>query len=249
LRLAGKRTLVTGASKGIGAAIAKTFASEGADVAINYRASEKEAKAIADSIEAMGRRGITIQADVSKSSEVDRMFDIIKKEFGELDVMVSNAGVADGKIWKAPFDKITLDMWEKVFSVDVFGTFLCTQRTIPLMSKGGKIITIASTPVLTGDKEGLVYASAKASVFTLTKALAQLLAPKITVNCMMLGAIETSWIDWLTKKDIAKLKSSIPLRRFGSPQDVANLAVFLASNESSYITGQGIIIDGGEVMR
>jgi 3-oxoacyl-[acyl-carrier protein] reductase len=216
---------------------------------VNYRTSEAEARKVVNSIRKGGGRVLAIQGDVSSPTDVRRIFTKIKRELGGLDVLVNNAGVADGKVWNAPLPALQLEDWKRVFAVDVFGAFLCAQGAAPLMKrKGGKIINIASTPVLTGDKDGLVYASAKASVLTMTKMLARTLAPTINVNCMILGAIDTTWVNWLSKEEVGTLKSSIPLRRFGEPEEVANLAVFLASGEANYITGQGIVIDGGEVM-
>ncbi len=249
LRLRGKTALVTGSSRGVGAAVARAYASEGARVVVNYRASAEEAEKVLDSIEKRGGHAIAIQADVSSPSDVQMMFGRVKREFGGLDILVNCAGVADGKIWKASVKDLKLESWRRVFGVDVFGTFLCAQEAVRMMErKGGKIVNISSTPVLTGDTQGLVYASAKASTLTMTKMLARMLAPKINVNCMILGAIDTTWVNWLSQKEIGNLKSSIPLKRFGEPADVANLAVFLASEEANYITGQGIVIDGGEVM-
>jgi 3-oxoacyl-[acyl-carrier protein] reductase len=135
-----------------------------------------------------------------------------------------------------------------VLSVDVVGGFLCDQRAAPLMKNGGVMVNIASTPVLVGDTQGLVYACSKASVLTKTKMLARMLAPKIRVNCMILGSIETGWVDWLDKETLKSYESSISLERFGKTEEVANVAVFLASEESSYITGQSIVVDGGDVM-
>jgi 3-oxoacyl-[acyl-carrier protein] reductase len=117
-----------------------------------------------------------------------------------------------------------------------------------MMKEGGVMINIASTPVLVGDTQGLVYACAKASVLTKTKMLARILAPKIRVNCMILGSIETGWVDWLDKKTLKSYQSSISLRRFGKPEEVAKVAVFLASDDSSYITGESIVVDGGDVL-
>lgn len=249
LRLRGKTAVVTGSSRGVGAAVARAYASEGAKVVVNYRESAGEAKKVLDSIGKRGGRAIAIQGDVSSPSDVKAMFGQVKKKFGGLDILVNCAGVSDGKIWKASVKELQLESWRRVFGVDVFGTFLCVREAVPLMErKGGKIVNVSSTPVLTGDTEGLVYASAKASNLTMTKMLARMLAPKINVNCMILGAIDTTWVNWLSKMEIGRLKSSIPLKRFGEPDEVANLAVFLASEEANYITGQGIVIDGGEVM-
>lgn len=248
MRLAGKRAIVTGSSRGIGAAIAKTFAREGADIVVNHRSSSDEASTVADSIKKMGRRVLVVQSDISSKQEVDAMFERVETEFGGLDILVNNAGVANGRIWNAKVEEITPEMWQRVYSVDVVGGFLCTQRAIRLMHSGGSIVNISSTPALAGDTEGVVYASAKASVLALTRMMARILAPKIRVNCMVLGAIETSWVAWLSKDGTNSLKRAIPMGRFGRPEEVASLAVFLGSDESSFITGQGVVIDGGEVM-
>jgi 3-oxoacyl-[acyl-carrier protein] reductase len=164
-----------------------------------------------------------------------------------VDVLVNNAGLADGNIWNAPIQTITREMWLRVFSVDVFGTFDCSQNALKMMPDGGAIVNVSSTPVLVGDTQGLVYACGKGAVLTMTKMLAKALAPRIRVNCMILGSIKTGWLQWFDKAAVDELRSSIPMRRFGEPEDVANLAVFLASAESSYMTGQGIVLDGGEV--
>lgn len=248
MRLDGKVALVTGGSRGIGAAVSRAFATEGAAVLVNFRTSETEANEVVASIRKSGGEALPVKADVSNPEEVGRMFDLIEERFGKLDVLMNNAGVADASIWNATLDEITQTMWQKVLSTDVVGGFSCDQRAVPLMAKGGTIINISSTPVLVGDTQGLVYACAKAAVFTKTKMLARMLAPGIRVNCMILGSIETGWVDWLGKEVAESYRSSIPAGRFGRPDEVANVAVFLASDDSSYITGQGIVVDGGEVM-
>jgi 3-oxoacyl-[acyl-carrier protein] reductase len=246
--LKGKIALVTGASKGIGASIAKAFAREGARVLVNYRSSDAEAKQVVDSIRKSGGKAWPFKADVSDPQDVARMFDFVSKKFGRLDILMNSAGAADASIWNAKVSEITTAMWQKVLSVDVVGGFLCDQRAAPLMTKGGVMINIASTPVLVGDTQGLVYACAKASVLTKTKMLARMLAPKIRVNCMILGSIETGWVDWLDKETLKSYQSSISLGRFGKPEEVASVAVFLASDDSSYITGESIVVDGGDVL-
>jgi len=249
MSLRGKRALVTGSSKGIGAAIARSFASEGAVVAVNHRSSEAEANAVAKSIRTKGGKAFVVQADVSDSASVYSMFRQVRRELGGLDVLVNCAGLASADIWNAKFGSLTPEMLRKVFEVDLVGTFLCSQRAVPLMRKeGGAIVNIASTPVLTGDVDGIAYAPVKASVLTLTKMLARTLAPKIRVNCMVLGSIETGWVDWLSRERVRAYTKGIPLRRFGSPAEVAKVAVFFASDASSYVTGQSLVVDGGEVM-
>jgi 3-oxoacyl-[acyl-carrier protein] reductase len=172
----------------------------------------------------------------------------VKGEFGRVDVLVNNAGLADGTIWNARLDEITREMWTRVFSVDVFGAYDCAQHAVRMMPDGGAIVNVSSTPVLSGDTQGLVYACGKGAVLTMTKMLAKSLVPKIRVNCMILGSIRTGWLRWFDEEQEEALRSSIPMGRFGEPEDVASLALFLASDESSYITGQGVVLDGGEVL-
>jgi len=248
LRLKGRRALVTGSSRGIGAAIAKAFAREGATVVISYSSSAREATRVLGEIASRGGNALLARADLTKEEEVESLFRLIKKELRGIDILVNNAGYSEGRVWNARLEEIDSSMFERVFAVDVLGTFLCCQKAAALMAgKGGAIVNISSTPAITGDNEGLVYACAKSSVLTMTKMLSKMLAPRIRVNCMVLGSIETSWTEWLTLERIKELKAAIPLGRFGLPEEVANLAVFLASDESSYLTGQGIVIDGGEV--
>ncbi len=248
MRLSGKRALVTGSSRGIGAEIAKLFASEGAAVVVNYRSSKDEADSTVKSIERNGGRAFAVGGDVSDPASVSRMFHVVEERLGGLDILVNNAGLSDSKIWDASLPKITLDMWRRVFAVDAFGTFLCTQGALRLMKRGSAIVNVASTPAIAGDLDGLVYASAKGSVVSMTKMLGKVLAPKVRVNCMVFGSFETTWVDWLSAEQVKSYRSAIPMGRFGRPRDAANLALFLASDESSFITGQTVVIDGGEVL-
>ena len=246
--LKGRIALVTGGSKGIGAAISRALAREGARVFVNYRSSESEAKEVVGSIRKDGGKAWPLRGDVSSPSDVKEMFELIEEKYGRLDVLVNNAGLADAAIWHAKLKDITPEMWQKVISVDVIGGFLCDQQAVRLMKNGGSILNIASTPVLVGDTDGVVYACAKAAVLTKTKMLARILAPKVRVNCLVLGSIETGWVGWLDKRTVASYRRSIPLGRFGKPEEVANAALFLVSDDASYVTGQSIIVDGGEVM-
>jgi len=249
MRLAGKRALVTGSSQGIGAEIAKLFAKEGAYVVINHRPSEDHKESVLHSVKKSGGRGIAIHCDVSEPSSVSEMFAEIKRRLGGLDILVNAAGVSDSRLWNLSLHRTTLQMWRKVFAVDTFGTFLCTQGAVKLMKRGSSIVNIASTPALVGDTEGLVYASAKGAVVSMTRMLAKSLAPRVRVNCMAFGSIRTTWVDWLNKDQVKSYLSAVPMGRFGTPADAANLALFLASDESAFITGQVIVLDGGEAMR
>ena len=248
MRLKGKRALVTGSSRGIGSEIAKLFASEGAEVAVNYRASKDEADSVVRSIVGNGGRAFPLAGDVSDPSSVSRMFAQLRERLGGLDILVNNAGLSDSKIWHASIRETTLDMWRRVFAVDSFGTFLCTQAAVRMMKKGSSVVNIASTPAIAGDSEGLVYASAKGSVISMTKMLAKALAPKVRVNCMVFGSFRTTWVEWLTGEEADAYRSAIPMKRFGNPKEAAALALFLAGDESAFITGQTVVIDGGEVL-
>jgi 3-oxoacyl-[acyl-carrier protein] reductase len=247
LRLKGKRAFVTGSSRGIGSEIARLFAREGARVVVNYRSSKGDAEKVVRAIRSAGGKAFEVQGNVSDPASVSKMFAEGRRLLGGLDILVNNAGLADPSIWAPKLKDTTLEMWQKVFAVDAFGTFLCSKAAAPLMKRGGSIVNVSSTPALTGDVEGLVYASAKGAVLTMTKTLARMLAPEIRVNCMVFGSFKTTWVDWLDEKQLAYYRSGIPLKRLGNPGDAANLALFLASDEASFITGQSIVIDGGEV--
>ena len=248
MRLSRKRAIITGASQGIGAEIAKAFAREGASVALVHRSSGKHEDPVAKSIVESGGDASSVHADVSDPASVKRAFSTAGRRLGGLDILVNAAGFSDARLWKAGIRKARLDDWKAVFSVDAFGTFLCSQAAIKQM-KRGSIINVASTPAVSGDSDGLVYAAAKGAVLSMTRMLAKELAPDIRVNCMVFGSIETGWVNWLDARDAANYRKAIPMKRFGTPSDAALLATYLASDESSFMTGQAIVLDGGEVMR
>jgi 3-oxoacyl-[acyl-carrier protein] reductase len=214
---------------------------------VNYRKSAADAEKVVRSIRGLGGKAFAVAGDVADPESVARMFSEAGRRLGGLDILVNNAGLADSSIWNPRFSSVTLDMWQKVFAVDAFGTFLCTQAAVPLMKRKGSIVNVSSTPAISGDREGLVYASAKGAVLSMTKTLARILAPRIRVNCMVFGSFRTTWTDWLDKKQLSYYKSGIPMRRLGRPSEAADLALFLASDDSSFITGQSLVIDGGEV--
>jgi len=232
----GKVVLVTGGSRGIGAAIARAFAAAGARVAVNYRKSKADAEAVASSF-----GGVALEGDVGR--DADALIARVIKQFGRLDVLVNNAGVSDPAAWTDDLDAVTDDLWDRVLDTDLRGTFRCCRAAARVMKKG-KILNVTSIPALTGEREGIVYSIAKAGVLGMTKSLALLLAPRIQVNCMALGSIATGWVQWLPPAIREGYASAIPVGRFGKPEEVGELALFLAGND--WITGQTYVLDGGE---
>jgi len=251
MRLKNRVCLVTGASRGIGRAIALTFAREGADLIVNYSKSEEKAKEVANEIAKLGRKALLVKADVSNKDEVKAMVDKAIKEFGRIDVLVNNAGIT----WKPT--KIlegTTEEWERVLGVNLIGTYYCVQAVAPYMIKNkyGKIISISSlASIATTFGEQVAYGPSKAAVNNLTKRVAYELGPyNINVNAIAPGLIKTEMLGvGRTKEGVDKLLNEIAnaadLRRTGEPQDIANAALFLASDESNFMTGQVMVVDGG----
>jgi 3-oxoacyl-[acyl-carrier protein] reductase len=249
LRLQGKRALVTGSSQGIGAEVARLFAREGATVVLNHRPGESHSEPVLNAIRRGGGKALAVHADVSDPASVREMFAVIESRLGGLDILVNNAGLADPRLWSLSLKETTLEMWQRVFAVDTFGTFLCAQGAARLMKRGSSIVNVASIPALVGDSDGLVYASAKGAVVSMTRMLAKMLAPRTRVNCVAFGSFSTTWVDWLGKEQADAYRSAIPLGRFGRPSEAANAVLFLAGDESSFITGQVLVVDGGEAPR
>lgn len=244
MKLQGKIAVVTGASSGIGAGIARALAAEGATVVVNYATSKKVADTVVASIKAAGGNAVAIQADMSKSAEVIRLFDTVKADHGTLDVLVNNAGVA---VFEMVAD-LTEEAFHKQFNVNVLGYLLAIREASKLFGEaGGSIINISS--ILSTDPylASSVYAATKGAVDTLTFALARELGPRrIRVNSILPGHTNTPATDGNFAGEFGvKLIAGTPLGRFGEPEDIAPVAVFLASEDSHWVTGESLRAAGG----
>ena len=242
-----KTALVTGASRGIGAAIAKKLAARGFMVIINYGHSSAAAEEVKNQIEQAGGQTVLMQGDVSSGDDVDRMFKDIKKTWGRLDVLVNNAGINRDTL----LVRMKEDQWDAVLSTDLKSVFFTTKAAASLMmrQRSGSIINIASVVGITGNAGQANYAAAKAGVIGFTKSAAKELAARgIRVNAIAPGFIETDMTDAIPEKIREGMLETIPLRRGGKAEDVANAVAFLASDDAGYITGQVLKVDGGMVM-
>ncbi|AVX30597.1 3-oxoacyl-[acyl-carrier-protein] reductase [Carboxydocella thermautotrophica] len=245
--LENKVALVTGASRGIGRAIALAFAQAGADVVVNYSGSADAAQAVVDEIKAMGRRARAVQADVSQPEQVENMVNQVLSDFGRIDILVNNAGITrDGLLLR-----MKREDWQRVIDINLTGVFLCTKAVLKPMMKqrSGRIINITSVIGLTGNAGQANYAAAKAGIIGFTKSVAREVGSRgITCNAIAPGFIQTDMTGVLGEKVREELLAQIPLERLGQPEDVAAVALFLAGPAASYITGQVINVDGGMVM-
>ncbi len=242
-----KVALVTGASRGIGRAIAIDLAKNGASVAVNYAGNEAKANEVVDEIKASGGQAIAIKADVSNSDDVQQMIKDVIKEFGQLDILVNNAGITRDNLLMRMKDT----EWDEVIDTNLKGVFLCTKAVTRQMMKqrNGRIINITSVVGVSGNPGQANYVAAKAGVIGLTKTTAKELASRnITVNAVAPGFITTDMTDELNDEIKADLLKQIPLATLGEPSDIANAVTFLASEKSKYITGQTLHINGGMVM-
>ena len=242
-----KTALVTGASRGIGRAIALALASKGFAVALNYAGSHDAAEAVMKEIEDAGGKAFTVQGDVSKSEEVDRIFKTVKDEFGGLDVLVNNAGINRDAL----LIRMKESNWDDVIATDLKSDFLTTKAAAAMMmrKRKGSIINISSVVGIMGNIGQANYAAAKAGVIGLTKACAKEMAARnIRVNAVAPGFIETAMTDGIPEKIREGMIASIPMGRMGQPEDIARAVCFLASDDAYYITGQVLVVDGGLVM-
>ncbi len=248
--LDGKVALVTGASRGIGRAVALKFAAEGAKVAVNYLTSEEEAHQVVQEIESRGGEALAVRADVARKADVVAMVERICEEWGGVDILMNNAGLAlDG-----PAERMSEEDWDRVIDVNLKGTFLCTQAVIPSMRErgAGKVINVSAASAVRGRKDGANFCAAKAGVLALTKCFARELAPLIQVNCLMPGFTQTEEVVKRFRLDDpqvrAKLLAEIPMGRLATVEEIADGALVLASKFSDLMTGQVLAINGGSYM-
>lgn len=245
LELEGRSAIVTGGSLGIGKAIALGLARAGANVALNYRKHDTEAKAVAAEVEKLGRKGIAIQADVASFENAHAMVARVVEEFDGLDIVVNNAGInRDGVIWK-----MTEEMWDQVIATDLKGYFNYIRAASPIMreKKYGRIINITSINGLRGKFGQSNYSAAKAGIIGLTKAVARELGrSQVTVNAVAPGLIETDMMKDAPEEVKQRALAETVLDRLGQPEDVADVVVFLASDRAKHVTGEVIRVDGGQ---
>jgi len=245
-KLNGKVAVVTGASKGIGAGIAKRFAAEGAVVVVNYASAKEDADRIVDEITKRGGQAIAVQANVARKAEVERLFSATKQAFGKLDILVNNAGVYRFD----PLEAVTEDEFHREFNTNVLGLVLATQQALKHFGpEGGSVINIGSLASSLTPPTGVVYNATKGAVDAITRTLAKELGPKkIRVNSVNPGMVitEGAIAGGYTEGDFRNyLESQTPLGRVGSTEDIAPAAVFLASDDSAWITGETLLIAGG----
>ena len=245
-RLKGKVAIVTGASKGIGAGIARSLAEAGASVVVNYASSRDGADRVVAQIKAAGGKAIAVQGDVSKASDVKRVFDETKKAFGALDVLVNNAGVYEF----GPLESVTEKEFHREFDINVLGTLLATQESLNHFGpNGGSVINLSSVTSANPVPNAVVYSATKSAVDSITRSLAKELgARKIRVNAIAPGGVETEGTHRLgvIGSDFEKqLIAGTPLGRIGQPEDIARLAVYLASDDAGWLTGERITASGG----
>lgn len=245
--LKGKTAVVTGASRGIGRAIAIKLARLGVNIVVNYRNSYDAVQEVVKEIQALGARALAVQCDISSYNDVENMMKKSMEEFGSIDILVNNAGITkDGLLMRMKEED-----FDSVIDINLKGAFNCTRHisAIMLKQRSGRIINISSVSGLTGNAGQVNYSSAKAGILGMTKAVARELAGRgVTCNAVAPGYIQTDMTEGLSEKVRDTIMSAIPLKRLGTPEDVANTVAFLASEEASYITGQVINVDGGMVM-
>ena len=239
--LKGKKALITGASRGIGRAIAIKFAKNGAIVGINYFKSENEARKVLELVNEHSK-GVLLKGDVGSYKEAKKIVEDFVKFAGGIDILVNNAGIYERK----NFEELSEEQWDETLRINLKGSFNICKHALPYMHEGGKIIFISSQLALKGSSHGADYAASKAGLLGLMKSLAiELASRKINVNAIAPGTIDTDIIDGYSMKERMEREKQIPLGRIGKPEDVANVALFLASDLANYVTGEIILVTGG----
>jgi 3-oxoacyl-[acyl-carrier protein] reductase len=252
--MSGKLAMITGASGGIGRATALEFAREGADLALQYHSNRSEAENVAREIDSLGHEALLAQVnftDVKQSPrQVQGMVEAAVSRFGKVDFLLNLAGYPAKGEWNKRFLELSPDDFFKPINVDLFGSFLCARAVAPqfLKQKKGVIVNVSSTPALGGHDRGFAFTVAKAGVIGLTKALAVELAPYVRVNTVALGNVETEWVEELTGEELKKERSENLIKRFGRPEEIAKVLRFLCSDDSTFINGQTIVLDGGSIL-
>lgn len=244
MNLSGKVALVTGASRGIGRSIAIELAKRGASVIINYNKNDEQATETLNMIKEINGYGMLMKTDVSKYTDVKSMIGEIVRTFGKIDILVNNAGISKTGL----FIDMEEEDWENIINTNLKSMFNCAHNAVKHMleQKAGVIINISSIWGNVGASCEVIYSASKGGINSFTKALAKELAPSnIRVNAIAPGVIDTEMNKWLSKEEMESLINEIPMMRLGRGEDVANLAVFLCSDEAKYITGQIMTIDGG----
>lgn len=245
--LTGKCAVITGATRGIGREIAIKYASLGANIVINYRSSDAEAVELKNELEKLGVNTLIVKADVSDFEQASNLINEAKNAFGKIDILVNNAGITKDTL----IIRMTEEDFDKVIEVNLKGAFNCLRAVSPIMlkQKSGKIINMSSVVGVLGNPGQVNYCASKAGVIGMTKSLARELGSRnINVNAIAPGFIDTDMTKVLSDEQKKSMLSQVPLKRLGSTEDVANLAAFLASDQSNYITGQVISVDGGMAM-
>lgn len=242
-----KTVLITGSSRGIGAEIARRLSMEDYRIIINYNKSEKEAKALEKEIRNRHKDALAIKADITKSDEVEKMFDEVKKRFKGVDILINNAGISSYKL----FQDIDEESWDKIFDVNVKGVYNCIHAALPYMldKKSGKILNMTSIWGIVGGSMECHYSATKGAINALTKALAQELGYSgITVNAVAPGAVDTTMTNEIGEENLCVLSEDIPMGRLATTTEIAELVSFMVSDKNSYMTGQIISPNGGMIV-